>query len=142
VSLKPGVKKIGDHTYSCTQLDAIEAVKLQFKISKYIGEPLATLNFASDIQMEAVKSFLSNLDSDEFFNDIYMKLILTCRRVDSKGNGEFINFNRDFAGNLLEAHQVFLFALLVNYEDFISAVISKYFPGGDGQIIKTLKEKI
>lgn len=142
MSLKTDSTVINDVRYTCTQLNAKDAVRLQMKIAKFIGDAASSIkDLDGDAwQVAAIGGILQHLDNDEFFDGVYLKLINSCKKVDSNGNGSLIDFNNDFAGKLMDAHKVFVFALRVNYEDFINAVSSTF--GGGKKAMEILENII
>ena len=131
--LKTKKEKIGEYTYTCTQMNATDAIRMQFKIGKFIADPLAKV-FVSDDESGKVKGLaelLKNIDDDDFY-DIYIKLISSCFRVGKDGKGALVDIDADFSGNLKEAFLVFIFAFKVNFADFLEGAAGIF--GGEIKI--------
>lgn len=128
MACKTEKKEINGHEYSCTQLPASEAIKIQLKLTNILGESLGSVLGAlvtkrDEDEDSSLKSALgslgSKLDSQDFY-DLFVKMINTCAK-----DGKRINFEQEFSGNILGAWEVFIFALQVNYRDFIDGLLSK-----------------
>lgn len=138
--LKTEKKRIGNCTYTCTQLSATRAIQIQFKFAKLLAEPLQNIYNSWSSEKEELKGIadlMKNIDSPEFF-PLFLELIESCFRIPDGGQGEKIQFDRDFEGKILEAWEVFIFAFMTNFKDFLSAAVGLF--QGSGLIQKISQE--
>lgn len=131
--LKTEKKRIGNCTYTCTQLSATRAIQIQFKFAKLLADPIQNIyNSISDEKGDGIKGIadlLKNIDNPDFF-PLFIELIETCFRIPDGAQGERILFDRDFEGKLLEAWEVFIFAFMTNFKDFLSAAVGLFQGSG------------
>lgn len=115
-------KKIGDHTYSVTQMDALEALKAQTYLTKILAPIAQEMDirdedtFASSF-MSALPNILTSVDDPQFHN------FFVSMTEQAFCDGSRVSFNATFEGNLKAAYEVFFFVLEVNFADFIKDVI-------------------
>lgn len=114
--------KIGDNTYSVTQMDAVKALKVQLYLSKLLA-PMITKGGFNNLDI-SLPTILEKLDDDKFV-EFFIEI---CEQANVKKSGstnfENVNYNMHFEGGdkLKEAYEVFLFVLKVNFADFIKDV--------------------
>jgi len=117
-------RKIGNHTYRTEPLNAVASLKLLTRLTKILGPALRHLNAAFDADegkrdaaaLAAFGSVIESVDPEEFQSLI----IETASMASIQANGAYepVVFDFHFTGNLLEAFQVVLFVLEVNFKGF------------------------
>lgn len=114
MSRKSETKQINKHEYSVTQMDAVEAFKAQIYLTKVLSPFFGKLqNVDSNRFLKMLPEIFTQVDDDRF-HDFFIK---TCE--EAFRDGERVEFNQCFTGNLLESYQCFIFVIKVNFSDFI-----------------------
>jgi hypothetical protein len=108
-------KTIGAHTYEVRQLGGLEARKMLVRLAKMLGGV-----FGGDIA--AGIASLSEEDSEYLFNTMSQH---TCVRVSKDQAPELYRiFDEHFSGRTFEMMQWLVFALEVNFPDFLERLRS------------------
>lgn len=138
-------KTIDGYEYTCTQFPPQKALRILTKLTKYLGGPLAALIASSDSTEDLLKGKVENLDftaaltslgnamGDE---DLYILSKDVCENVvvginqQNKGvSGQLKDniFDEHFMGGkgLKRLFAVMVFALEVNYGDFLGDVVAR-----------------
>lgn len=138
-------KTIDGYEYTCTQFPPQKALRILTKLTKYLGGPLAALMASSsgatdlmkgkveDLDFTAALTSLGNSMGDE---DLYILAKDVCENVvvgmgqqnqGVSGQLKDNTFDEHFMGGkgLKRLFTVMIFALEVNYSDFLGDVVAK-----------------
>lgn len=118
-------KEIAGSVYSVTQMTARRALRMQAKLLKIIGSPLAEMTvFANknpgkedECLSKCVGLLADNLD-DKTFDEFIVELLNGVRKDGSELTSSKIDL--EFAGKLATLFQVVKFVIEVNFSDFFS----------------------
>lgn len=120
---KTDSKQVGDHNYVVNQWPATTAMVMKLKVAKYLGKALTSFTEdGKDFQAKAMKALLITVETvnpEEFIS--FLKDIV-CAAV---RDGEKMNkarFDEYFQDDFMEAYEVAVFVMKVNYEDFLGSV--------------------
>jgi len=121
-------KEIKGSRYTVTQLPARRAIALKAKLIKLLGPSLMHLfNLSKDksdednscILSKAIETLADKLDPVEFEN-LIVQLLATARKDGKELLPHVIDI--EFAGDMEALYTLLIFALEVNYENFLSLV--------------------
>lgn len=118
-----------DHKYEVMQMDAMRAIKAQAYLVKVLAPLIKDLNkidlkkfgdgkTLSPEELELVGSLVQSLVGEVNDDKFHQFLINMCE--EAMRDGERVDFNRDYTGNLMEAYKAFFFVLKANFGDFIA----------------------
>ncbi len=121
--LKTESKKIGECVYHVTQLDAETGTNVLLRITKLLSPALAASNVSNE---EKLKLLLDNLKQStlKFVQSVLARS--TIADFDGRKTKLSDIYNVHFAGKYDELGQWLIFALMVNYRDFLAKLV----PGG------------
>lgn len=115
---------VGDVEYKINLLPPTRSIKLLTKISKVIGEPMATMSGAGDekkvedLMPKAVQLLMANMDEDSVI--IIIKEMMSCVFKENKS----INFEIEFLGRLDVMFDLCKEVLEVNYKEFLGKIMA------------------
>lgn len=137
-------KEINGCKYTCTQMTARRALRMQAKLLKLFGAslaqiflpgeqtPLSGLAFSKDEVIKALQSLASEL-SEHVFDNLVVELLKDVRKDGIELTENVIDL--EFAGDLYTLFEVVFFVLEVNFSSFFSRL-------GIGNILQPMpKEK-
>ena len=125
MGLKTEHTTIGENEYSVMQWNATKAMVMKLKVAKYLGGLFGVI--AKDPQniqkvlMENIGDILDDVDEVAFIT--FIKEV-ACSAVRNNEKMNVARFDEYFNGNILESYELAFFVLKVNYEDFLSSVLS------------------
>ena len=115
---------VGDVEYKINLLPPTRSIKLLTKISKVIGEPMATMSGAGDekkvedLMPKAVQLLMANMDEDSVI--IIIKEMMSCVFKENKS----INFEIEFLGRLDVMIDLCKEVLELNYKEFLGKIMA------------------
>ena len=139
-------KNIGGFEYTCTQFPPQKALRVLTKLTKYLGAPLATLMKNTDSKKAMMDQEIASLDiggaimalgaslgDDDLYvlaKDICENVVLGMKDKTPGALSGQLNqtiFDQHFMGGdgLKRLFEVMIFAIEVNYTDFLGDVVAK-----------------
>ena len=139
-------KQIGGFEYTCTQFPPQKALRVLTKLTKYLGAPLAKLMQNTDSKKSMLEQEIDSLDiggailslgaslgDDDLYvlaKDICESVVLGMKDNTPGALSGQLNekiFDAHFMGGdgLKRLFQVMIFAIEVNYSDFLGDIVAK-----------------